>query len=84
MYGWLFECLKSMIISRYGETLWLEIRVDANVDTPSWVNDGYYPDDIFHKLTRSFSEVVSITEDNVSQRTACSCNLTSHSFRPMK
>ena len=55
-----------MIITLYGESIWEEVRERAKVDTASWMIHDYYSDSTLCLLSTSFSEVVSISEDNVS------------------
>jgi hypothetical protein len=74
MIGWMLECFKSMILSRYGEEMWEKIQLATNVDS-SWRVHEYYSDDVFSSMMQSLCEHVQISEANVCNITPAVCAL---------
>lgn len=65
MYGWIHECLKYMIISRYGQEIWNKIINKLNLNKDYWDIKEYVSDNIFFQLNSIAAEVIGINETQV-------------------
>ena len=60
MYGWLNECLKGMILSYYGEELWLQIIQQTKSQRNEWDIKEYLSDESFFELNFITAEILGI------------------------
>ncbi len=65
MYGWMYECLKSMIITRYDLEVWKEIIQRSHFDQDSWGIQEYTPDSTYFTLVQITADVLGIHESQV-------------------
>jgi hypothetical protein len=66
MYGWLNECIKNMIITRYGVDVWAQVKSKSGIVSDEWGVHDYYSDDVYFKLSKAAAEVVDLQESQVS------------------
>lgn len=67
MFGWINDCTECLVISKFGEKTWHEIKEKANckVEDGGFLRYKYYPDADTVQLVVAASEVLGITVDEV-------------------
>lgn len=67
MFGWINDCTECLIISRYGEDTWHQIKEKAKCETidGGFLRYKYYPDSDTVALVVAASEVIGISVDDV-------------------
>ena len=67
MYGWINDAIEKLIISRYGESVWIAIKklAQCDVEVNQWVINREYPDYLTDNLITSACNYLG---DRVSNR----------------
>ncbi len=67
MFGWINDCTECLVISKFGEDIWHQIKQKANcqVEDGGFLRYKYYPDSDTVQLVVAASEVLGITVDEV-------------------
>lgn len=67
MHGWMFSCIEKLIITKYGETTWDNVKKDANCKAKNgeWVRYQKYKDDEIFAILDSASKLLNIDIDSL-------------------
>jgi hypothetical protein len=67
MYGWINDAIEKLIISRYGESVWITIKklAQCDIEVNQWVINREYPDYLTDNLITSACNYLG---DRVSNR----------------
>lgn len=64
MYGLVNKALQEMVIDRYGNEKWEEIRKASGIEHQFFIAMESYPDEVTYKLVGSISSVLGISSDD--------------------
>lgn len=67
MFGWINDCTECLVLSKFGQETWHQIKAKANcqVDDGGFLRYKYYPDSDTVELVVAASEVLGISIDDV-------------------
>ena len=65
MYGLINKAVRDLVVSRFGEAKWDEIRCKAGVEDADFVSMEKYPDDTTYRLVGAASEVLNTPAEQV-------------------
>ena len=65
MYGLINKAIQDLVVSRFGEAKWNEIRRKAEVTDADFVSMEKYPDETTYRLVGAASEVLSTPAEQV-------------------
>lgn len=62
MHGWFLDCVEKLILDKYGEEIWLQIKTKASckVENGGWIRLQHYSDDLCYKLFAAADEVLEL------------------------
>jgi hypothetical protein len=59
MYGMINKAIRDLVVSRFGEAAWQQVREKAGVSDEVFINMVKYPDDATYRLVGAASEVLN-------------------------
>lgn len=65
MYGLVNKTLQEMVINRYGNAKWEEIRKESGIEHLFFITMESYPDEVTYKLVGSISSVLGVPADQI-------------------
>ncbi len=65
MYGLVNRAVRDLIVSRFGESCWLEIARRAGVAQTAFLSMTAYPDEVTYRLVDAASEVTGLPGDAI-------------------
>lgn len=65
MYGMINRGIRDLVVSTAGEESWDQIKLDAEVDVPGFVNSELYDDEITFRLVESASKYFDEPAENI-------------------
>ncbi|TNE54690.1 MAG: heme NO-binding protein [Bacteroidetes bacterium] len=65
MYGIVNQAIKGLITENYGVETWEKVKAKGKVNTPFFLSDQPYDDDITYRLVGSCSEVLELSPEQV-------------------
>lgn len=65
MYGLVNKAIEDLVLTKFGDTAWQEIKDKAKVDEDLFISNSAYPDTITYDLVKSSSEVLGLPADAI-------------------
>jgi guanylate cyclase soluble subunit beta len=66
MYGWINDCVKKLVITKFGQEAWNSICLKAGIlNTLEWIRHQYYPDSDTYDLVGAASATLGVEADTV-------------------
>jgi Haem-NO-binding len=67
MYGLVNKAIADMVVSRFGQETWNEIRQKAHVEVDTFLSMEGYPDDVTHRLVKAASAVLNLAPAQIME-----------------
>jgi len=65
MYGLVNRAIEEMVQESYGNEVWKRICASAGMDTPTFISNEPYPDEVTYRLVTAASEQLGLPADDV-------------------
>lgn len=65
MYGMVNKAVEELVITKFGEDKWEQIKVRAGIDIDVFISNESYPDKITYDLVGAASGVLGLTPDQI-------------------
>ena len=65
MYGLVNKAVQDLIVTKFGQEKWIEIKEEAAIDVETFVSMDSYPDEVTYKLVGAASVVLGIPAETI-------------------
>ena len=65
MYGLVNKAVQDLVVTKFGQEKWDEIKLKADTDVEAFVGMSPYPDEVTYKLIGAASEVLGLPADKI-------------------
>ena len=65
MYGLINRAIQELISDQYGETIWIEIKENSQVDVDNFLAMSTYPDEATYRLVEEASKILGLSENQI-------------------
>jgi hypothetical protein len=67
MYGLVNQAIEDMVCTQYGETMWQEIKQEAQISINRFAKMEGYPDDLTHRLIRAAAQKLQMSAAEIME-----------------